>query len=238
MSRSSVQKKATEAIARPLRADAVRNRQRIIAAAQEVFAERGLRVTLDDIAHRAGVGVGTVYRRFADRDEIIEAVFEADIERLVALAGDGLNADDAWDGFVRFIANVTEHMADNPGLREVLLDGPHGKEQIRAAHSRLTDAVTAVIGRVQEAGELRDDFEPTDFPFIHVMLGAVSLRTRDVAPDLWKRYLTFLLDGLRPHRQSPSPLPHLALSNDEFESVMLPRARAGALPSASTRPAR
>ncbi|MFJ9901051.1 TetR/AcrR family transcriptional regulator [Streptomyces sp. NPDC091280] len=222
MSRNSTPEKSPDDIpARPLRADAARNRERIIAAAQEVFAERGLSVTLDDIAHHAGVGVGTVYRRFADREELIEAVFEADIQRLAALAEEALDDEHPWEGFVRFYLSVAEDIAGNRGLREVLLEGTHGKERLPAARSRLTPAIGAVIGRAQGAGELRDDFEPTDFPFLHLMLGTVSSRTRDVTPDLWKRYLTFILDGLRPHRSAPSTLPHRALTHDEFESVML-----------------
>ena len=85
---------------RPLRKDAERNRQRILAAAAEVFAARGLDVTLDDIAAHAGVGVGTVYRRFTDKDELIDAVFERQLDPVAALASDSLGSPDACDGLI------------------------------------------------------------------------------------------------------------------------------------------
>jgi AcrR family transcriptional regulator len=88
---------------RPLRRDAERNRQRILAAAGELFAERGLSVTLDDIARHAGVGVGTVYRRFPDKNELIDALFEDRLKALCAAAEAALASDDPWDGLVLFL---------------------------------------------------------------------------------------------------------------------------------------
>src|SRR5690349_24529453 len=88
---------------RPLRADAERNRARILAAAAEVFADRGLDASLDDIAAAAGVGVGTVYRRFPDKDALIDALFEVKIDRARALATEALEFEDPWEGFVFFI---------------------------------------------------------------------------------------------------------------------------------------
>src|ERR1700760_3898707 len=101
---------------RPLRADAARNRERILAAATEVFAERGLHVTLDDIARHAGVGVGTVYRRFADKDALID-------ERLAAfsqLAEEALAYESPWAGLERFLVSSLEQQAADRGLRELV----------------------------------------------------------------------------------------------------------------------
>ena len=83
---------------RPLRKDAERNRQRILEAAGELFAERGLGVTLDDVAHHAGVGVGTVYRRFPDKEVLIDALFEQRIEAIATIASEALEIEDPWDG--------------------------------------------------------------------------------------------------------------------------------------------
>ncbi|MGW0791710.1 TetR/AcrR family transcriptional regulator [Streptomyces sp. NPDC002911] len=206
--------------ARPLRADAARNRQRLIAAAHDVFAQRGLDVTLDDIAHHAGVGVGTAYRRFANREELVEAVFESQVQDMLALAQGALTCEDPWDGLVEFFLVSAQHFAEDRGLRELLLGGAHSRSRVTATRERLTPAVGALICRAQQAGRLRDDIEPTDFPLIQVMLGAVTLHSRDVAPELWKRYLTLILDGLRHDRDSPTPLPHRALEQGEFDQTM------------------
>ncbi|MFF4476755.1 TetR/AcrR family transcriptional regulator [Streptomyces sp. NPDC001520] len=207
--------------ARPLRVDAERNRRRIIAAAQELFAHRGLDVTLDDVARHAGVGVGTAYRRFANREELIDAVFEGALQHLVARAEQALSHEDPWEGFVQLFFATGQDFADDRGLREVLLESAPGKNRAAAARERLTPAVTAVITRAQQAGQLRDDIEPSDFPLIQLMLGAVTQHSRNVTPELWKRYLTLILDGLRHERDRPTPLAHPALDQDEFDQTMM-----------------
>ncbi|MFD9058203.1 TetR/AcrR family transcriptional regulator [Streptomyces albidoflavus] len=203
--------------ARPLRADAERNRQRIIAAAQQVFAQRGIDVTLDDIAHHAGVGVGTVYRRFANREELVEAIFETEIQRIIDVAEEALTRVDPWDGLVHFFTTAGQDFADDRGLREVLLIGTHGKDRVADARDRLSPAINAVIERAQRHGSLRDDIEVTDFPLIQMMLGTATQYSRAVSPGLWQRYLTLILDGLRANREALTPLPHPALSQEEFE---------------------
>ncbi|MEV7865822.1 helix-turn-helix domain-containing protein [Streptomyces sp. NPDC088124] len=202
---------------RPLRADAERNRRRIIAAAQQVFARRGLDVTLDDIAHHAGVGVGTIYRRFANREELIEAIFDTEIQRVIGIAEEALTHEDPWDGLVHFFTMSSQDFADDRGLREVLMVGTHGKDRVAAARERLSPAVGAVMERAQRDGSLRGDIEVTDFPLIQIMLGAATQLTHAVSPDLWQRYLTLILDSLRTSREAPTPLPHRALSQEEFD---------------------
>lgn len=206
--------------ARPLRADAERNLRRILAAAQEVFAERGVDVTLDEIAQHAGVGVGTVYRRFANREELVEAIFEDTIGRMVAKAELALEHEDAWQGLELFFRNAAHDLASDRGLRDVFLQGSHGRTRVAAARERLTPVVDAVFTRAQRAGVLRDDIEVTDFPFIQVMLGAVVQQSRSVRPELWERYLALVLDGLRHDRSGPTALPLFALGKDEFDRTM------------------
>src|SRR3954452_17176057 len=106
---------------RPLRRDAERNRQRILHAAAAAFAEGGLGVTMDEIARRAGVGVGTVYRRFPDKELLIEALFEQRLDELVELAKDALALEDAWEGLVRFFETFIAVQAADRGLKEVVL---------------------------------------------------------------------------------------------------------------------
>ncbi len=115
---------------RPLRKDAERNLRRILDAAKEVFATRGLAVTMDDVAHHAGVGVGTVYRRFANKDELIEALFVEQIEALAALAREGLAHDDPWEGFVLFMEGALDRQARDRALKELLFETGHGQERV------------------------------------------------------------------------------------------------------------
>ena len=106
---------------RKLRVDAARNRQRVLAAAAEVFAERGLDVSLDEVAHAAGVGVGTLYRRFPNKEALVEALFEDKVQNMVVLAHEAEAFEDPWAGFVYFIEHALERQVRNRGLREVLL---------------------------------------------------------------------------------------------------------------------
>src|SRR5436305_10369575 len=96
---------------RPLRRDAERNRQRILRAAAEVFTTRGLQVSLDDVAQHAGVGVGTVYRRFPDKESLVEALFEERIQAMVALAEKALAEPDSWTGLVTFLESACAELA-------------------------------------------------------------------------------------------------------------------------------
>src|SRR5919112_6366490 len=106
---------------RPLRADAERNRRRILAAASTVFAERGLGVSLDDVAAAAGVGVGTVYRRFPDKDALIDALFEAKIQQAAQLAREASEIEDAWEAFATFMRGMGAMNAEDRGFKEALL---------------------------------------------------------------------------------------------------------------------
>jgi AcrR family transcriptional regulator len=203
---------------RPLRKDAERNRLRIIEAAGEVFAERGLGVTLDDIARAAGVGVGTVYRRFPDKSTLIDALFVQRIESLCEIAEEALEVPDAWEALVFYFEKGSELQARDRGLKELLHCSSHGGEPVIEAKGRLRVRVTALFDRAKAARVLREDVEPFDSPMIAMMLGAVMDRSRDIAPDLWRRYLELILDGLRPQAATRLTVP--ALSFEELTAVM------------------
>ncbi|WP_028064065.1 TetR/AcrR family transcriptional regulator [Solirubrobacter soli] len=204
--------------ARPLRKDAERNRQRILTAAGQVFAERGLGVTLDDIARAAGVGVGTVYRRFPDKSSLIDALFAQRIESLCDIAEEALEIPDAWEALVFYFEKGSQLQARDRGLKELLSCSTHGGEPVVEAKARLRALVTALYDRGKVARVLRDDVEPFDSPLIAIMLGAVMDRSRDVEPELWRRYLAIILDGLRP--ESATPLPIAALTFEQLDAVM------------------
>src|SRR5438270_1150238 len=115
---------------RPLRRDAELNRQRILVAAKEVFAERGLEATLDEIAKHAGLGVGTVYRRFPNKEALIDALFEEGFAQIVQLTEQALAEPDAWDGLVGLLTGMAEVQAADFGLRDVMLSETYGRDRI------------------------------------------------------------------------------------------------------------
>jgi AcrR family transcriptional regulator len=201
---------------RPLRRDAERNRQRILVAADEAFAEGGLEVTLDDIADRAGLGVGTVYRRFADKEELIGALFTGHLDAMLAIADEALSCPDPWDGVVNFFTQSLALQSAHRGLRELLSNGNVGCARVCALRDALLPAMARVMRRAQKAGVLRSDLRETDFPILVKMLGAVANFASTVEPELWRRQLAIILDGLRPARTETQPLPVKALSSRQF----------------------
>jgi AcrR family transcriptional regulator len=192
---------------RPLRADAARNRERILVAASEVFASRGLDATLDDVAEHAGVGVGTVYRRFPNKEALVEALFEKEISRVIDLAVAAEEVDDPWEGLVWFLEHATKMQIDDLGLRDVLLHSDYGRERVALAKERIEPAVGVLVERARRDGSLRSDFVTADVPIVELMLGTVALYTGEIDPDLWRRYLGIMLDGMVTVRSSHRPLP-------------------------------
>lgn len=205
---------------RPLRRDAERNRQRIIAAARDAFADDGLSVTLDEIARRAGVGVGTIYRRFPDKEQLIDALFEDQMNAFVAVAEDCMQADDPWDGLVRFLETACQVHACDRGFKEVALSGTHGLERVARARKLMFPVVSRLVARAQADGSLRADVTATDLPLIQLMLGSLSECTRDVDPEVWRRYLGIVTDGLRTCREEPAPLQCDALTPEQTQVTM------------------
>ena len=121
---------------RPLRRDAERNRQRILKAASEVFTERGLDVSLDEVARHAGVGVGTVYRRFRTKEDLVEALFVDRIEEVAALAEKATHASDPWSGLTGFMQEAATMLAGDLGLRQMMMFATYGGDKVRYARER------------------------------------------------------------------------------------------------------
>jgi AcrR family transcriptional regulator len=203
---------------KPLRADAERNRRRILEAAAERFAAKGLSVGLDEIAHHAGVGVGTAYRRFPDKRRLIEALFEDRLDRVVELAERALEADDAWEGLTGFLEQATELQIENRGLRELVFGSDHGTALAARARARLAPLTEQLVRRAQESGPLRADVVATDVPLLQFMASSAAELTPPDAPELWRRYLALVMDGLR--TPEPHPLPQPGLSPDELDVIV------------------
>ena len=210
----------SDAGTRPLRRDAERNRQRILRAAAEVFNERGLEVSLDEIARHAGVGVGTVYRRFRTKEELVEALFMDRLDTVAAIADQALSAPDPWSGLVSFMERMAEVMAGDLGLRQILMFATYGRNLVAVARERNAPLVERLVERAQAAGQLRSDLRQTDIVFIVFVLTEAAQLAQAASPDIWRRYLTLILDGMRPGREGVTPLPVPALLPGEMEKSM------------------
>ena len=213
---------------RPLRADAERNRAKILAAAAQVFAERGLDATLDEVAEAAGVGVGTVYRRFPDKDSLIAALFEDSIDEITSLARAGSQHEDSWEGLVWFLEQALQRQCNNRGLRDVVVGSSYAPSNLARAKQRIGPAIARLVERAQVDGHLRRDVVAVDFPIMEMMITALGNMTASVTPDLWRRYLAIILDGLAVSRDAPSPLPELpntALLDEALHSAKSPLRR-------------
>uniref|UniRef100_UPI003D904381 TetR/AcrR family transcriptional regulator n=1 Tax=Gordonia sp. B7-2 TaxID=3420932 RepID=UPI003D904381 len=210
--------------ARPLRKDAQINRERLLEAARELFAAKGLDVTLNDIAHHAGVGVGTAYRRFANKGEIIDALFEERLQAVEAVAREALDEPDPWLALTSYLRRTLQMQIGDRGLHQILSDPTLGDERINDVRVRIAPLIVELVDRAKQAGVVRDDFAPTDVTFIQSAMAPIMDSTRDVAPDLYERYLTFILDGIRSDRQV-SLLPAPALSSAITHSAMTRKRR-------------
>ena len=204
---------------RPLRADAERNRARILAAAAEVFADRGLDVSLDEIAAHAGVGIGTVYRRFPDKDALIDALFEEKIDRAVELADRALEIEDPWEAFTTFMRGMCRMQAGDRGFKDALLARDRGRERVAGARERIAPRAMQLLTRAQEAGAIRSDLGPFDVPMLNLCVSLIADRTRDVAPEYWERVLTIIIDGISA-KGPTTPMPVEQLDRDTFTEAM------------------
>ncbi len=208
---------------RPLRRDAERNRQRILAAAAEVFTERGLDATLDEVARAAGVGIGTVYRRFPDKESLVSELFRDRIDALVTVAEQACAAADPWHGLAGFLEFVAAAMAGDTGLRQLMMFGTYDRDQVRYARDRMRPVITRLVERAQASGDLRADFRATDVKMIAFMVASIAEYAAPVTPDVWRRYLTMLIDGLRPTRDGVSELPAPAPTVGDIADLMTAR---------------
>ncbi|MEU2349659.1 TetR/AcrR family transcriptional regulator [Modestobacter sp. NPDC049651] len=201
--------------ARPLRRDAARNRELLLAAARTVFAERGLEATLDDVAKAAGVGVGTAYRHFGNKFELATAVLEEAIDAMVVMAEKALADEDPWRGLVSCLESALGLQAFNRGLREVLTS-VSDPESVLRIKEKLEEPLTLLVQRAQAAGALRADVTVGDFKVLTVMVCAVADLAGETAPEIWRRYLALLLPGLRPGND---PLPVEALTLAQLDAA-------------------
>ncbi|GIJ46834.1 TetR family transcriptional regulator [Virgisporangium aliadipatigenens] len=178
---------------KPLRADAARNRDRLLGAAAELFAERGLDAPLDEIARRAGVSIGTLYNHFPTRDALQDALLPMRLAVLDDLAVAALDHADAWAGLVAFLDGLFALHAEDRSLNDALAGRVAVSPQLLEACHRTFGNVERLLARAKESGQLRADFAPDDFGALVQAMSQV-IRT---SPGAWRRHLAFFVDGLR-----------------------------------------
>ena len=194
-----------ESARRVLRADAERNRRRILDAARLTFAERGLDVPVDAIAEAAGVGVATVYRRFPSKEDLLGAILEDRVEALLARFPALAQIEDPWEAFVAAAEAFAGAIAVDRGFFQLfaLADRPLPGE---AAKRRLVESLAPFLSRAQAAGAVREDLVILDVTALCSVAARMPTWRLAREPELWRRYLAIVLDGLR--ADAAHPLPH------------------------------
>ena len=205
---------------KPLRKDAERNRRRILDAATELFAERGLAVTLNDIAHHADVGVGTVYRRFPDKQTLVEALFEDRVGEVVAIAERALEEPDALTGLTAFLEGTCRLQADNRALHQLVFSSVSGPDCAAGARERIAPLVAQLVARAQEQGTVRKDVGVFDVGVMRNTLGMFIDQTGEAGAEVWPRLLALMLDALRVEGAARPELPGATPSPALFEKLL------------------
>jgi AcrR family transcriptional regulator len=190
-----------------LRVDAERNRQRIVAAAREVFAELGLDVPMEDIAKRAGVGVGTLYRRYPTRADLVAAAFETKMAAYAEAAHHALANPDPWLGFCGYVEQVCAMQAGDRGFTTVLTMTFPTAKRFEADRARAFADFATLIERAKAAGKLRVDFVTEDMPMFLMANAGVLTATADAAPDTWRRLVGYLVQACAAQAAQPLPDP-------------------------------
>jgi len=214
--------------ARPLRRDARRNRDAILAAARQVFCDHGLEAPLEEIARGARVGIGTLYRHFPGRVALLDAVLADTVQAHVGAAEQALAVDDPWEGFTQYLEATGRLQAANRGLNDAMGMRFPNATALEAAKNRLFRLVGELVRRAQASGQLRADLTPEDLAFLNWANARIMQAARAAgAPDAWRRHLGFLLDGFRAERAHSLPQPPLSPRQVHRAMLTLGRGTAG-----------
>ncbi|GHF67054.1 TetR family transcriptional regulator [Streptomyces mashuensis] len=203
----------------PLRRDARRNRELLVAAARELYAEQGLGAPLDEIARRAGVGNATLYRRFPTRGALIEAVFGDSLGGTLRRGEEARAAEDPWEGLVRYLEHIFEGLATDRGSNDLMTTGIPDIPSLDALKVHHHETVSLLLARARDRGAVRADVVVEDLLFALAALGRVVPAATAVAPDAWRRQLHLLLAALRPAPAAP-PLPSPPLTPGQLTEVL------------------
>ena len=173
---------------------------------------------MDEIARRAGVGIGTLYRHFPNRDALVEAIFAERIDEFLAVAEAALAETDAWVGLVGFLEATLELQSGDRVLKEIFVRYPPGEGHFAETRQRMRRLFEQVLARAHEQGVLRRDFVAPDLALMLWSFAPVIDATVETAPTVWRRHLHWLLDGLRPQSETPQTEP--PLNDKQFAEAM------------------
>ncbi|CAA9496854.1 MAG: Transcriptional regulator, AcrR family [uncultured Solirubrobacteraceae bacterium] len=192
---------------RPLRADAERNRLRLLAAAHSVFAAQGLDAGVEEIAREAGVGVGTLYRRFPTKESLVAAIVE---QRFAAISSSfaavaASSELEPWEAFEACALALAQAIAEDRGFFQVVSETVGRLDEIRAMRAAMLAVLEPVVRRAQEAGVVRGDVTVEDVPALCAVAARLPRWKLEESPEVWRRYLGIVLDGLRPDGATPLP---------------------------------
>ncbi|MGW2522441.1 TetR/AcrR family transcriptional regulator [Streptomyces sp. NPDC001617] len=189
----------------PLRSDAERNRERIVAAARKVFARDGLGASMASVAREAGVGIATMFRRFPTKEELVDAVFADRMDAYAQAVTVALDDPDPWHGFVGYIEAACAMQAADFGFADVLTTVFPGAKALEQRRNEAYEGMVRLIGRAKETGRLREDFDPSDLVLLHMANAGVVNATGDAAPDAWRRVAALLTQSFETPARGPLP---------------------------------
>lgn len=188
-----------------LRADAATNRERILDAARRVFGRDGVSAPLSAVAAEAGVGIATLYRRFPERDLLVQEAFGDALAEFRRSHERALAADDPWEGFVALVTDLGEIEAHNRGFTHLVQSAIAPLRASGGERERGYEAVVEVVRRAQAAGAVRPELTPEDLPVVSFAIAGILEATRDDVPDAWRRHVALVLDGCRVAGSDPLP---------------------------------
>jgi AcrR family transcriptional regulator len=197
---------------RPLRRDAAHNRELLLAAAEEVFDAHGLDASVADVARAAGVGMGTLYRRFPTKESLIDAIVRDVLDTTIRMARDAADVPDGR-GLEQFLETSAAYWAAHPGCLPRLWDTDHG--MVLTARK----LIAALLADAKEHGCVRQDLAATDLTMVMWSTRGIQETTRNHAPDAWRRHLDLLIAGMRP---AAADLPHRPLSQPQLDAMLTP----------------
>ena len=191
----------------PRRRDAVERHDKLIAAAQREFAAHGVDASLEKIARDAGVAIGTLYRHFPTRLDLLMAAFQPRLQEFLDGATKALEMDDPWEGFVYYLENLFRVQAGDRGFNDFLSRRFTDNAETERIHDQMCLQIADVLTRAQEAGQARPDITQADIVNLIWSNGRIIDATSATAPNAWRRYLYLMLDAYRAERAHPIPEP-------------------------------
>lgn len=203
----------------PMRRDARRNRDRLLTAAHAAFAVHGADAPLEQIAKEAGVAVGTLYRHFPTRVDLLTAAFESRIKAFVAESSRSLEAADPWEGFHSCLEDMFELQSGDRGFNDFVSRRFPASAQTEAMHDRICELIGAVLHRAQAAGRVRPDIRKSDILTLIWANGRILEATSGTAPRAWRRHLHLMLDAYR--LENATDLPEPPLSDEQLYDAMV-----------------